>query len=152
MTPALLPRLRALAVALVLAFAAFGASAIGNDEARSKHPDWEPGLEAIRAKDWSAAIAHLQAVVRNEPDNADAHNWLAYAYRNRKELPRAFEHYRIALKLDPAHRGAHEYIGEAYLAAGNKAKAREHLAILAKLCGRDCDEYRDLERAIAAAR
>ncbi|MCL4761567.1 MAG: tetratricopeptide repeat protein [Burkholderiales bacterium] len=27
--------------------------------------------------------------MRNEPDNADAHNWLAYAYRNRRDLARA---------------------------------------------------------------
>lgn len=139
------------ALLLALLFAAGAALAVGNDDARSRHPDWEPGLEAIRAKEWSAAIAHFGAVVRNEPDNADAHNWLAYAYRNSRDLRRAFEHYRIALKLDPSHRGAHEYIGEAYLAAGDKAKAREHLAVLAKLCGGTCEEYRDLAKAIAAA-
>jgi Flp pilus assembly protein TadD len=136
--------------AFALALAASGALAIGNDEAKSRHPDWEPGVEAIRAKEWTVAINHLKAVVRNEPDNADAHNWLAYAYRNRRELPLAFEHYRIALRLDPSHLGAHEYIGEAYLAAGEKAKAREHLAALEKLCNKLCEEYRDLAKAIAA--
>jgi Flp pilus assembly protein TadD len=136
---------------LVAALGASTALAVANDEARSQHPDWEPGLEAIRSKEWSAAIERFRAVVRNEPENADAHNLLAYAYRQRRELPLAFEHYRIALRLAPDHRGAHEYIGEAYLAAGDKAKAREHLAILEKLCGRTCEEYRDLARAIAAA-
>ena len=114
-------------------------------------PTGNRAAEAIRSKEWVVAIEHFRSVVRNEPDNADAHNWLAYAYRNGGNLPLAFEHYRIALKLDPSHRGAHEYIGEAYLAAGDKARAREHLAILERLCGRTCEEYRDLARAIAAA-
>lgn len=141
--------LRTLALACFLHAGA--ALAVANDEAKSRHPDWEPGVEAIRAREWSVAIDHFKAVVRNEPDNADAHNLLAYSYRNRRELDLAFRHYGIALRLDPKHLGAHEYVGEAHLAAGNKAKAREHLAILAKLCNRQCEEYRDLERAIAAA-
>ncbi|HEX6944688.1 MAG TPA: tetratricopeptide repeat protein [Casimicrobiaceae bacterium] len=143
--------LRHLLVAFAFLAATTVVNAVGNDEAKSKHPDWEPAMEAIRGKEWTVAIDRLQAVVRNEPDNADAQNWLAYAYRKQGNLPRAFEHYRIALKLDPEHRGAHEYIGEAYLAAGDKAKAREHLAILARLCKQECEEYRDLAKAIAAA-
>jgi tetratricopeptide (TPR) repeat protein len=67
-------------------------------------------------------------------------------------MDRAFEHYKRALTIEPRHRGAHEYIGEAYLMIGDKAKAREHLAALERLCGRDCEEYRDLARAIAAAK
>lgn len=140
------------AAAVALLAVALPALAVTNDDAKSRHPDWEPAQEALRAKEWPAAVAHFSAVVRNEPDNADAHNGLAYAYRNQGDLKRAFEHYRIALRLDPGHLGAHEYIGEAYLAAGNRAKAREHLAVLEKLCGRNCEAYRDLARAIAAAR
>ena len=145
-----MPVLHLLATVAFLAWATL-AQGVGNDEAKSKHPDWEPAMEAIRGKEWTVAVERLQAVVRNEPDNADAQNWLAFAYRKQGDLKRAFEHYRIALKLDPGHRGAHEYIGEAYLAAGDKAKAREHLAILARLCKQDCEEYRDLAKAIAAA-
>ena len=75
-----------------------------------------------------------------------------FAYRNQKKLDLAFTHYREALKLDPNHRGAHEYVGEAYLMAGDRAKAQEHLAALERICGRNCDEYRDLARAIAQAK
>jgi len=35
---------------------------------------------------------------------------------------------------------------------GNKAKAREHLAALERICGKQCDEYRDLAKAIATAK
>lgn len=118
----------------------------------SKHPDWDFGIEAIQRQDWPTAIRDFGSVVKGEPDNADAHNWLAYAYRKSGNLDLAFKHYREALRLDPKHRGAHEYIGEAYLMAGDKARAREHLAILEKLCGRNCDEYKDLAKAIASAR
>lgn len=77
------------ALALVALLAAGTAGAVGDDLRTSQHPDWEPGLEAIRSKEWSEAVEHFRAVVRNEPDNADAHNWLAYAYRNRRDLARA---------------------------------------------------------------
>ena len=61
-------------------------------------------------------------------------------------------HYREALRLDPKHRGANEYIGEAYVLVGNKAKAQEHLAALERICGKGCEEYQDLARAIAQAK
>jgi len=129
------------------------ANAVGNlDDPRAKHADFEPGLAAIRTREWPVAIAHFETVVKGEPGNADAHNWLGYAYRNLGEMDASLRHYREALRLAPGHLGAHEYIGEAYLKLGDKAKAREHLAILERLCGRNCEEYKDLERAIAAAK
>lgn len=115
------------------------------------HPDWDPGIEAIQRNDWDAAIEHLSQVIRNEPDNADAHNALGFAYAQRGRPNDAMKHLREALRLSPGHRSAHENLGTAYLRAGNKAKAREHLAALAKACGR-CDEYRALARAIGPSR
>ncbi len=134
-----------------LVLAASAARAGYSFEAPPSHPDWEPGIEAIQRRDWTAAIAHLGQVVKNEPDNADAHNSLGFAYRNAGELDAAFKHYREALRRSPNHRSAHENIGEAWLAIGQKAKAREHLQALKKACG-DCGEYQNLARAIAAAK
>ncbi len=108
---------------------------------------------AIAAKDWSRAIAELNAAVKLEPRNADAHNLLGYSHRKqaRPDLARAFEHYKLALQIDPGHRGAHEYIGEAYLMDHRPAEARRHLAELARLCGNQtCEEYVDLAEAIKA--
>ena len=62
----------------------------------------------------------------------------------------SFSHYNEALRLNPNHREAHEYIGEAYLKIGKPEKAAEHLAKLETICGKNCEEYRDLARAIAA--
>jgi predicted Zn-dependent protease len=60
-----------------------------------------------------------------------------------------FVNYGKALALDPNHRGANEYIGVAYLKVKQPAKAQEHLARLEKICGKSCDEYKDLAKAIA---
>jgi len=116
------------------------------------NPDFEFGVEAVKAKDWDKAIAHLSAYARIDPVNADAQNLLGYAYRNQKKYDLAFRHYNEALRLDPSHKGAHEYIGEAYLMVGNKAKAQEHLAALERICSKRCEEYQDLERAVAQAK
>ena len=114
--------------------------------------DFDIGADAIKTRDWDRAAYHLEIAARAEPANADTQNLLAYAYRNQKKLDLAFKHYREALRLDPKHRGAHEYIGEAYLMRGDKAKAQEHLAALERICGRGCEEYQDLARAIAQAK
>lgn len=121
-------------------------------ESPPSHPDWEPGVEAIQRLDWESAITHLSQVIRNEPANADAHNALGFAYLNSKRTDSALRHFREALRLNPKLKSAHENIGDAYLKTGNKAKAREHLAALERLCGKACDEQRNLAKAIAAAK
>lgn len=108
--------------------------------------------EAIAAKNWRTALFELDEAARIEPRNADVHNLLGYSHRKSAppNLPKAFEHYRMALQIDPRHRGAHEYIGEAWLMDNKPEEAEKHLAELEKICGRSCEEYRDLAQAIAA--
>jgi Tfp pilus assembly protein PilF len=111
--------------------------------------------ESIAAKQWSKAAGQLQQVLQKEPNNADAHNLLAFSYRKNTpaDLPKAFDHYKKALAIDPKHKGAHEYIGEAYLMDKQPAEADKHLAALEKICGNtSCEEYQDLAKAIAAYR
>jgi Flp pilus assembly protein TadD len=111
-------------------------------------PDAEAGKAAIRAQNWKGAIDAFGKVAARDPRNADAQNWLGYAYRKSGNLDQAFKHYDQALKLEPRHRGAHEYIGEAYLMKGDLAKAKEHLATLDRLCMFGCEEYTDLKKAV----
>jgi tetratricopeptide (TPR) repeat protein len=111
--------------------------------------DAEAGKMAIRAQNWKGAIDAYGKVAARDLRNADAQNWLGYAYRKSGNLDQAFKHYDQALKLEPRHRGAHEYIGEAYLMKGDLAKAKEHLAALDRLCFFGCTEHAELKKAVA---
>lgn len=114
--------------------------------------DFDLGSDAVKAKQWDTAVYHLSIAAKAEPANADVQNLLGYAYRNQRRFDLAFKHYNEALRLDPKHRGAHEYIGEAFVLTGDKASARQHLESLERICGKGCEEYQDLARAIAQAK
>jgi len=127
--------------------------AAGTEEtpaANAADMDFVAGKSAIQAKAWQAAIKSFSKVVVREPNNADAHNYLGYAHRNLGKMDESFRQYNLALKLDPDHKGANEYIGVAYLKVNQPDKAKEHLARLEKICGKKCEEYEDLAKAIAA--
>ena len=115
---------------------------------RPVDPDYEAGKKAIDSRNWKTALESFNQVASREPSNADAHNYLGYAWRKSGNLDLAFKHYNEALRLDPSHKGAHEYIGEAYLMVNNLPKAEEHLARLDKICFFPCEEFRDLKKAI----
>ena len=106
---------------------------------------------AIAAQRWAEAIRLLHEAEARAPQNADVHNLLGYSLRKQTppDVPAALRHYRRALELDPAHKGAHEYIGEAYLMLNQPDQAQVHLQALERLCGgRNCEEYRDLAKAL----
>ena len=114
--------------------------------------DYAAGKRAAESKDWAQAVQLYQRAEKRNPDHADLHNSLGFAYRNLKQYDRAFEHYKRAIELDPRHRGAHEYIGEAYLLVGDLPNAEKHLAALREICLLPCEELQDLERAVTAFR
>lgn len=110
---------------------------------------YEDARKSLDAKQWKPALASLQKAVALDPNNADIHNLLGYTYRKQANLDKAFEHYEIALKLNPGHLGAHEYLGEAYLQAKDLPNAEKQLAALASLCNSSCEQYKDLQEAVA---
>ena len=127
------------------------ASAAGTDEtpaAPAAVSDLDEGRTAVKARQWTKAITHLDKALARDRNNADIHNWLGFSHRNNGSHVQAMEHYNTALKLNPDHRGANEYIGVAYLIQRDKAKAEQHLARLEKICGKDCDEYKSLVKSI----
>ena len=128
-----------------------GAGGGGSETAQAltNDPDFNQGVAAVEAKNWSQVIARMGSVVARDPKNADAWNYMGYAYRQMGEMDKSFKHYETALQLNPRHRGAHEYLGEAYLQVGKLAQAEEQLKILDKLCFLPCDEYGDLKEHIA---
>jgi tetratricopeptide (TPR) repeat protein len=130
---------------------AAGGGGGGGDGPPKRDAAYQAGVKAIERQDWQRAIDLFHTSLLWDRFNADAHNWLGFAYRNQGDLDHAFAEYEAALKLDPEHKGAHEYLGEAYVLAKNLPKAKEHLAALEKLCGQACPEYRDLQAAIDKA-
>jgi tetratricopeptide (TPR) repeat protein len=118
--------------------------------AKPEDPQYTAGVKAIKAKEYAKAIPLFEGVVARDGNNADAHNWLAYAIRKNGDPKSALPHYQKALAIDPKHRGAHEYIGEAYLMLDDLPKAKEHLRALDSLCFLPCGEYRDLKKAVEA--
>ena len=116
--------------------------------ANKENADFVAGSKAIGRRDWKAAVESFGKAAQKMPENADVQNNLGYAYRQLGDLDKSFAYYKEALRIDPKHRGAHEYIGEAYLKAKQPEKAAEHLAALEGICGKGCEEYRDLARAI----
>jgi tetratricopeptide (TPR) repeat protein len=129
-----------------------GAGGAGDAADPAAQPDYVKGLQAIEYIQWNDAIVSLRRHVLANDGHADGHNWLAYAYRQAGRMEEAFRHYRRALGIDPQHLGAHEYLGEAYLKVGRPRDAERHLQRLAELCGTNCEQYRDLEGALAAYR
>jgi Flp pilus assembly protein TadD len=125
---------------------------MGSEESNeSGDPNYREGKNALESQEWKKAIDLLSKAVQAEPNNADAHNFLGYAYRKTGKFDASFAQYNEALKLNPNHRNAHEYIGEAYLLTGDLPKAELHLAELQKICSPiPCEEYKELKRAVDA--
>ena len=128
---------------------------LSNGQLSSVDPEFSQAVDEIHAEHFPQAITLLESYISRSPEHdrdADAHNWLGYAYRKSGNLDAAFLNYDKALAINPKHRGAHEYMGEAYLMTGNLAQAEEHLKILDGLCWLPCTEYTQLKTAVAAYR
>ncbi len=143
-------RLKFLLAALLVSFVPLTGANLGDDDATaSDDPNFQEGRKAVESQDWVKAVDLLAKAVQSDPKNADAHNFLGYAYRKVGKFDASFSHYNEALKLNPKHKHAHEYIGEAYLLTDNLRKAEQHLAELQKLCTPiPCEEYKELKRAV----
>lgn len=149
--------LPAIALALTVAlFAAPGTSlAIGGGSSststsKAMDPDYSSAVALIEKMDFQAAVPLLENVVKDDPKNADAHNYLGYSYRNLGQYDKARASYEQALAIDEEHRGALEYLGELHLKLGDLDGAKAILARLDKACFFGCEEYRQLKQKIAA--
>lgn len=105
----------------------------------------------IEAKNYKKALIELKRVDRLVPNNADVNNYLGFASRKLAQYSQASTYYTKALKINPNHLGALEYQGELFLTQKKVASAKQNLAKLKRLCGTSCEEYLDLNQAIAAS-
>jgi tetratricopeptide (TPR) repeat protein len=97
--------------------------------------------------DWALQVL---AVIQNQEDPRVL-NYTGYSHRKAGRLEIGISYYRKALALNPNFNLAREYLGEGYVAAGRIDLARAELAEIGKRCGMACEEYKDLDAAIAAA-
>ena len=111
--------------------------------------NYAAGKAAVESGDYEAAVVHLNKAVAEDPRHADALNYLGYSHRQLGNLDESLNWYLKALAINPDHRGAIEYLGELYLQMNQPAQAEEQLAKLSRLCFFGCEEYDDLEQAIA---
>jgi tetratricopeptide (TPR) repeat protein len=97
--------------------------------------------------DWALVV--LDSV----QDKNDPHvlNYMGYSNRKAGRLDIGITFYRKALKIDPNFVLAREYLGEGYVAAGRVDLAKLQLTEIAQRCGVQCEEYKELSRAIATA-
>ena len=121
----------------------------GGVESAAPSADMAAGYQAIDAGDYEAALAAFGTAVEADPGNAEAYNELGYVHRRLQDFDQAFAYYRRALEIDPELTGAHQYIGEAYLEVGNLEMAEYHLSQLDLICLFGCDDYYELEQAVA---
>jgi tetratricopeptide (TPR) repeat protein len=141
---------RLLVLMLVTPLLAMAAGTESTPEVNSQNADFAVGTNAVANQNWQAAVEAFSRALKSDPHKADIHNYLGYSYRHQDKMELSFKHYNEALKLEPNHRGAHEYIGMAYLKMDKLTQAEQHLARLESICGKSCEEYGDLSKAIAA--
>lgn len=119
-----------------------------NNATGSAQSDYTAGEKAVRDKQYRAAIQRMSAVLKKQPRNVNALNYMGYSYRQLGQYRRALGYYRLALRFEPNHRGANEYLGQLYLRTGNMKGAQAQLARLRKICPSGCEEYDSLRDAL----
>jgi tetratricopeptide (TPR) repeat protein len=101
-----------------------------------------------KAKRYDEALEVLDLM--KNPNTAQALNYRGYATRHLGKLDEGIQFYLRSVKLDPHYAQVREYLGEAYVIKGDLASARYQLRKIKTICGNsECEEYEDLEKAIA---
>ena len=119
------------------------------DDPESDDTTFSAALDEINNEQWHKAIEILKSIERDDPQNADLHNYLGYSYRKRGKIEKALKHYKKSIELNPEHKNAHEYIGEAYLLVNDLESASKHLQMLKNLCSpTPCEQVVQLEKAV----
>ncbi len=134
--------------AAVLTAPAF-AVGIEDQETTANNPDYDEAVRAVKNERYREAIGYLANVLADDPENADALNYLGYSHRKLGDFTKAITYYTRALRIDPDHRGANEYLGEAYLEINDLPNAVLRLERLRAICGTRCEEYDELNAAVA---
>ena len=131
----------------------FAAGSSSNDEShKNAHSkDYYKAVKLIKSENYENAMTILQALVKDNQNDADIHNYLGFSLRKMGELEKSSYHYEKALNINPKHLGALEYQGELYLALGDIESAKENLVKIDDICFTQCTELKQLKKAIDSA-
>ena len=77
----------------------------------------------VRNRDWHSDARLFAAVLSHYPDNARAHDNLAFAYYQQGQYARAFHHYQRAVAIQPTRLRAHFNLGILHSAARHYEEA-----------------------------
>ena len=82
---------------------------------------------------YAGEIEDAKEEVRKNPDDADAHFNLGYAYGDLGKHKKAIESYKQAIRFDPDYANAHFNLGITYIILRDKSSALKQHKILKKL-------------------
>ena len=102
----------------------------------------------VYGKKYKKAENKLISLEVKFPQNADIQNYLGFVSRKTDKLGKSAAYYKKALQINPMHKGALEYQGELFLQYKNVKKAKANLKLLERICGVNCEEYKDLKKAV----
>jgi rhomboid protease GluP len=91
-------------------------------------------LSSISENDPNRAITQLQAIVKQQPNMAQAHFSLGQAYFNREQFPQAETEFKRVLELQPKNAGAHFNLGITLL---NEKRLDEAIAAFTQMLAED---------------
>ncbi|MFO1148305.1 MAG: tetratricopeptide repeat protein [Alsobacter sp.] len=107
---------------------------------------YRQGRALALAGAYAEALPILDAIETTD----DSMVWTMRGYATRKlgRYEDGMALYDKALAIDPDNVNTHEYRGEAFMTRGDLERARAELALVERLCGRDCEQFEDLDEAI----
>ena len=108
----------------------------------------QTGRTLAKAGRYDEALEVLSLVKGNDPV---ALTYIGYSLRKSGRTEEGIARYHEALAIDPNNADTREYLGEGYASTGRIDLAKAELAKVEALCGRECEPYRELAEAIAAA-
>ena len=115
----------------------------------SEKNSFEEVWKLIEEGEYESSKNILKKLIDQNNENPEAWNLLGYIERQMQNFNKSLKYYNKALLLNPEYIPAHHYIAITYLEIGNLEKAKYHLDKLDLLCLFGCEEFYNLEDAIA---
>jgi tetratricopeptide (TPR) repeat protein len=106
---------------------------------------YQEGRDLALSGRFDDALAELNAVKLADSMTL---TMIGYATGKLGNRDLALAYYHMALAADPNNVDAHDYLGQAYAEDGQVDLAKSELARIAAACGKSCNQYQDLAKAI----